>query len=530
VLFRSTTGAPSVLAGSKFAQGTIEAGKEAQLKALNTELETRKSINFELDKTAARDMAAAELATVSVNLKGGLSLLNKQSEEYAEIEKYVKRIDYLNSILSNETLDQVKTELASIKSGGEGIVRAFENATSASKGLLDELTKTTSISGSTSTGESFVGALGFRDAMFKNIDTVITAWSEAGESADLESIKTQYSQIFDELNKLEGIQFKWAAFKGDKESLEELKSIIADVAYNFSVTLPKAMQNYQTQAARFRGAGLEGRALGQDQQSLTAQIQLQDQIIGLTTDTVEKEKEKLKLLQLQEQLLLNGLAITKNQAEENRRLYGDTLANFMAVGETLNNNRKVFNEVGTGERIKMMTSAMQPMFEELRKLGPEGELIAQVSQGAMVLAESFTLAFEKIEAGTFGMTEGLQIAAGMLSQISSMMNARAKAKEASIDREIAAEKKLDGKSAESTAKILSLEKKKEEAQRKAFEIDKKMKLAQAVISTALGVTNALASAPPPFNFVLAGLVGAMGAAQVALISGMSFQGGSASAS
>jgi hypothetical protein len=82
-----------------------------------------------------------------------------------------------------------------------------------------------------------------------------------------------------------------------------------------------------------------------------------------------------------------------------------------------------------------------------------------------------------------------------------------------IDQQIAAEKKLDGKSAGSVAKIKKMEAKKIEIQKKAFEQEKKMKIASAIINTATAITLVLAQAgifAPP----LAAMIGAMGAAQI----------------
>ena len=55
--------------------------------------------------------------------------------------------------------------------------------------------------------------------------------------------------------------------------------------------------------------------------------------------------------------------------------------------------------------------------------------------------------------------------------------------------------------------------------RSLFYIGKAAALASAYINTALAVTMALRSAPPPFNFILAGAVGAAGAVQIATIAG-----------
>jgi hypothetical protein len=62
--------------------------------------------------------------------------------------------------------------------------------------------------------------------------------------------------------------------------------------------------------------------------------------------------------------------------------------------------------------------------------------------------------------------------------------------------------------------------------RKAFEMNKKLMIAQAIMSTAAGVAGALAASSyltPMGAAIMAGVIGAMGAAQVALISGMQYQ-------
>jgi len=59
---------------------------------------------------------------------------------------------------------------------------------------------------------------------------------------------------------------------------------------------------------------------------------------------------------------------------------------------------------------------------------------------------------------------------------------------------------------------------------KQFTLWKRMAQAQAAVSAALAVSNALASAPPPLNFVAAGVTGAAAAVQIAQIEQQQFQG------
>jgi len=108
------------------------------------------------------------------------------------------------------------------------------------------------------------------------------------------------------------------------------------------------------------------------------------------------------------------------------------------------------------------------------------------------------------------------------------MQASIQATIAKIDDQIAAEKKRDGKSAQSIARIQALEKKKEAQQRKAFEVNKKMLMAQTVANTAAGIMRAIAEGGIA-GIVIGGLIAAMGAAQLAIISGTSYQGGGSGA-
>ena len=124
---------------------------------------------------------------------------------------------------------------------------------------------------------------------------------------------------------------------------------------------------------------------------------------------------------------------------------------------------------------------------------------------------------EKAAAAVQGVANGI-------SALSQMQQARAKAAEKAIDREIAAEKKRDGKSAESIKKIEMLEKKKEMNKRKAFEQEKKANMAAVIMNTAVGIMKAIAM-EGTVGYVMAGVIAAMGAMQLAQIKSMTYQGG-----
>jgi hypothetical protein len=131
------------------------------------------------------------------------------------------------------------------------------------------------------------------------------------------------------------------------------------------------------------------------------------------------------------------------------------------------------------------------------------------------------------------MSAAFAAAAQVIAGVNAILQAQSNAKIATIDKEIAAEQKRDGKSAGSVAKLEQLEKKKDSMARKAFNTNKKMMIAQAIASTAAGVAGALAIRSPyefPLAAVTAGIIGAMGAAQIAIIAGTSYEGSSSAKS
>ena len=69
-----------------------------------------------------------------------------------------------------------------------------------------------------------------------------------------------------------------------------------------------------------------------------------------------------------------------------------------------------------------------------------------------------------------------------------------------------------------------MEQQKELIGRKAFEREKKMKLAAAAMNVAAAVIQALASAPAPFNFALAAMTAAFGLKQLQLIKASQYNG------
>lgn len=167
---------------------------------------------------------------------------------------------------------------------------------------------------------------------------------------------------------------------------------------------------------------------------------------------------------------------------------------------------------------------ISPMAEELAKLGPDGEYMSGALMGALQLGESLQDAFES---GGISAKEGLAIAGQAANAMGSIFAAQGKAKAAAVDKEIAAEKKRDGKSKESLAKIKQLEKKKENIKKKAFEKEKKAKMAGVIISTAQAIMKESEKGLPAAIPGIA-MFAAMGAMQLSTIASQKYEGGGSS--
>ena len=174
------------------------------------------------------------------------------------------------------------------------------------------------------------------------------------------------------------------------------------------------------------------------------------------------------------------------------------------------------------EGIALGETVVGSFAEQLKELGPEGEAISAMASGALKVAESMSIL------GNSSATTGEKLQAGMamFAAVGQAQQAQAKAAAAAVDKQIEAEKKRDGKSKESVAKIAALEKKKEAIQRKAFEQNKKIQLAQAIINGFSAIQSGFATQPFfPLGIAMGTLATVMTAMQIQAIKKQQFNGG-----
>jgi len=258
--------------------------------------------------------------------------------------------------------------------------------------------------------------------------------------------------------------------------------------------------------------------------------------------------ETLKL----EQAIIDAKLAGIKQEERATIAQGMGSGDMMTIAETINLMED--DTVGLAEASLLANSALQPLVASFKELGPEGMAIANAMEHMMTFTHGIATMAEQIDILTasinklgglpdvmtnMGITSenfasaivGAQMLGNALNALGAAMAASSANRVAIVDREIAAEKKLRGNSKEGQAKIEALEKRKTQIQKKAFETDKKMKIASTLIATATSAAIAFAvftaMAGPVVGAAMAGAIIAMGAKQISLISGLTFDGGGA---
>lgn len=215
---------------------------------------------------------------------------------------------------------------------------------------------------------------------------------------------------------------------------------------------------------------------------------------------------------------------TLDASTSNSGSQGERIAGLFGTGGALDPDQSLST---IGDKVAGVVNSMQPMMD---LMGPEGLLLNAVTSGAAAATGAWSTAFEVIgdsaASGGDRLAAGLEASSATIGAISSMLAANSQQKITSIDQEIAAEQKRDGKSAASLAKLSALDKKKEKEKKKAFETNKKAQMAQTILSTASAVIQSIANAGGlPFGAATGAAMAAVGAAQLAIIAGTSYQGG-----
>tara|TARA_B110000902_G_scaffold46273_1_gene52261 strand:+ start:778 stop:4602 length:3825 start_codon:yes stop_codon:yes gene_type:complete len=442
--------------------------------------------------------------TLSLTLQSGLSAVDKGSEEFQLMTANIAEVDTILSTLSAETIGDAEESLVRLSREVNKTEASFQALKDAGAEVEALFAKETAVSGMFSDQIKVLdkGLAAIVRTLNSDIQTaeLAAAFEKFGVSneEELQSLRDRYAAM----NQYRKEESYWAQMASNRRG-----------ALNNAGLKDVALLELQSDQEFARTALIEERALA----------------IKAGEDGLKQDLALLKLASKEEKTRLD---LIRERVSEHARLGGETLGGMMSVVGKGEENQETYGGASGSDKIKMLGEAVAPMVSQLEKLGPEGLLVSAVVEGSLIMGEAFTAFSEKLTAGTATTSDGLALAAAGMATLGNIASAASNAKIAGIDAEISAEKKRDGVSAASVAKMAALEKKKEGAKRKAFEQNKKIQMASVVLSTAAAAMAAWAPPPvgagPLFGGALTAGIVALGAAQLAIIAGTSYAGGGAS--
>ena len=419
-----------------------------------------------------------------------------------------KKLEGMRGILSNLSKDNLPESVAQL----QRLKEAHQEIENSAKAAADAVAGVTALFAKSAqpTGE-------FAD----HISALGTALDAMSAATDYSAIMELYKEVFVKYgaDSVATLQYYLDLFKEVAKVAKE-KAIYDEQSKQFNMELNSV--GLKTLSMEYELADAKKARLEADKATAAAiATQDQDKILAAVLTQEKAITEELKA----------QLALRLQQAADAERRGGATMGAGADFGVAAQNAVDLGGFDGATEGLTALNAASQSTLENLRKLGPEGEVSAAVLGGAMNIAEAWTVAFdtmaEKGATTSDKIQAGMQAVGATINAISQMQQASAKQKVAAVDKEIAAEKKKDGKSQQSLAKIAQLEKKKEAIERKAFEQKKKMQMAEVVMATGVAIMNSIKMGLP-WGLVFGTMAAAMGAAQLSAISSQTFDGGSSS--
>ena len=473
----------------KLLEGVLETIKEKQ--------RTGKELSSDEEETLSRQAELQKQIDLLTNKIAGNSVVDAEAKvaKVKTMQQELKLQQEINTVTLSNLEKQLK--LSNVRaSGGQSLSgsQAAQLAINAAQKNFDVATQEADLKFKIIEAEFEL--LKARVAVEKQINDARIA--EIGNVNDAESIAL--TQLNSALSESVKISERNLASQG-----EIYKQTLVGAALDAELALNDAFANLGNSfTSTGGGIGLANALAGAVGPSFAEQLlgKTQEKIADLkgVKDPTADQQEELSRLTTLEQFLSSNVPTAAQKAA----------SAISTIGQTI---QQIFGEDGlVASSFAFLGATIAENFDSM-------------TAGLEAFKDTSATSAEDIKARNESIAEGLQGLANVVGAIGQLAAASGKQRVAAIDKEIDAEKKRDGKSKESLAKIAGLEKKKEQIERKNFERNKKMQMAQIVINTAAGIMKTVGETGF-FGIPMALLIGAMGAAQLAMVAKTQFNGGS----
>lgn len=304
---------------------------------------------------------------------------------------------------------------------------------------------------------------------------------------------------------------RFKAEQRDKFSVAERIKFLEEAS-----ALEEEITNQEIEAARlrFEAKKLENSLSKSTKEDLDEQAQLEAQLIGLNTSKLRLQKR-----------LQTSLTTFRNEEKANRESARKAEADAQKLKEDLRKKNEKEEQIARDKKKAADEKAEQ---EELKRKEQQWNLLQKITNTAqeqelLELAQQYDKKFE-LAVGNAELEKALREQQQEDLTAIDKKYSEQRAKNESDATQKSQQERLDAfeQAAQTTMNALiaineltqAFAKEDEASQKKAFEVNKAIGIANAIINTSVGVSKALASAAPPLNFINAAIVTASGIAQV----------------
>jgi len=304
---------------------------------------------------------------------------------------------------------------------------------------------------------------------------------------------------------------RFKAEQRDKFSVSERIKFLEEAS-----ALEEEITNQEIEAARLRFEAKKAEnALGKStKEDLDEQAQLEAQLIGLNTSKLRLQKR-----------LQTSLTTFRNEEKAEREAARKAEEDAQKLKEDL---RKKNEKEEAIEREKKRIADEKAQQEQLKREEQQWNLLQKITNTAqeqelLELAQQYDKKFELAE-GNAELEKALREKQQEDLTAIDKKYSEQRAKNESEATQKTQQERLDAfeQAAQTTMNALiaineltqAFAKEDEASQKKAFEVNKAIGIANAIINTSVGVSKALASSAPPLNFINAAIVTATGVAAV----------------
>ena len=304
---------------------------------------------------------------------------------------------------------------------------------------------------------------------------------------------------------------RFKAEQRDKFSVSERIKFLEEAS-----ALEEKITNQEIEAARlrFEAKKLENSLSKSTKEDLDEQAQLEAQLIGLNTSKLRLQKR-----------LQTSLTTFRNEEKAERESARKAEEDAQKLKEDLRKKNEKEEQIARDKKKAADEKAQQ---EELKREEQQWNLLQKITNTAqeqelLELAQQYDKKFE-LAVGNAELEKALREQQQEDLTAIDKKYSEQRAKNESEATQKSQQERLDAfeQAAQTTMNALiaineltqAFAKEDEASQKKAFEVNKAIGIANAIINTSVGVSKALASAAPPLNFINAAIVTASGVAQV----------------